>query len=399
MAYTFSAAFENAEGSATREIFKLLTRPEIISFAGGLPATDCLPIEAFKDVLEEVFADPQEARRCLQYGNTEGYPGLREQVIDLVKDQGITGIGLDETLIISGGAQGLDLLCKVFLNPGDAVLVEDPTFLGFLPTISAYRGKAVGVKAGPEGLDLADLEEKLQQYAPKLVYTIPNFSNPTGKTYGAANRRSIAELAARYRAVVIEDDPYGRLRFAGEPIPSLKSFDAAGWVVYISSFSKTISPGIRTGYAIGHRDIIRKMALGKQEADLHTSHLSQAAVTRYLRRGFFQPNIEKSLPRYRERKNAMTEALKTYMPEELTFTDPDGGLFIWGESNCPLDTVKLFQEAIDRNVAYISGSSFYAAGGHLNTLRLSFSNETPERIQRGVKILGDFFKEKIRGNP
>jgi 2-aminoadipate transaminase len=396
MAYTFSAAFENAGGSATREIFKLLTRPEIISFAGGLPATDCLPIAAFKDVLEEIFADPQEARRCLQYGNTEGYPGLREQVIDLVKDQGIAGIGLDETLIISGGCQGLDLLCKVFLNPGDAVLVEDPTFLGFLPTISAYRGKAVGVKAGPEGLDLADLEEKLQQYAPKLIYTIPNFSNPTGKTYGAANRRSIVELAARYQAVVIEDDPYGRLRFAGEPIPSLKSFDTAGWVVYISSFSKTISPGIRTGYAIGHRDIIRKMALGKQEADLHSSHLSQAAVSRYLRRGFFQPNIETSLPRYRERKNAMTEALKAYMPEELTFTDPDGGLFIWGESKGPLDTGKLFQEAIDRNVAYISGSSFYAAGGHPNTLRLSFSNETPERIQRGVKILGDFFKEKIR---
>jgi 2-aminoadipate transaminase len=395
MAYSFNAAFENASGTATRDIFKLLSRPEIVSFGGGLPAADCLPAAQVKEIAEEVFSDPVEARRCLQYGSSEGYPGLREQVIDIVKDLGITGAGLDETLIVSGGAQGLNLLCKIFLDPGDVVLVEDPTFLGFLPTVGAYRGKAVGVKAGPEGLDLADLEEKVRQYRPKLLYTIPNFSNPTGKTYSARNRRDIAALAARYNLVVIEDDPYGRLRFSGEPVPSLKSFDTADLVVYISSFSKTISPGLRTGFAIGHRDIIRKMVIAKQGEDLHSSSLSQVVIKKYLEKGYYYPNIEKSLPIYRERKNAMTGAIKAYMPGEFNCTDPEGGLFIWGEFDAAIDTAAVFKEAVDRNVAYIYGSVFYAQGGHPNTLRLNYSNETPERIDQGIQILGNFFKEKL----
>jgi 2-aminoadipate transaminase len=395
MAYAFSTALASMTGTATRDIFKLLTRPDIISFAGGLPAADCLPVDKVREITAEIFADPTEARRCLQYGGTEGYPGLREQVIDLVRDLGITGINLDGVLIVSGGCQGLGLLCKAFLNPGDTVLVEDPTFLGFLPAVQAYGGKTIGVQAGEGGLDLEDLEKKIKQYHPKLLYTIPNFSNPTGKTYSAQNRRAMVELASRHQVVIIEDDPYGRLRFSGTPVPSLKSFDTTGSVVFVSSFSKTISPGLRTGYAIGHPDIIRKMAIGKQIEDLHTANLSQAIVKRYLEKGYFYPNIEKSLPVYRERKTAMIEALKKHMPQEFHCTDPEGGLFIWGEFDAPLNTVELFQEAIERNVAYINGSVFYASGGHFNTLRLNYSNEAPDRIDRGIRTLGDFFKEKI----
>jgi 2-aminoadipate transaminase len=395
MTYTFSNGLAPLTGTATREIFKLLTRPEIISFAGGLPAGDCLPAEAVRHITAEIFADPAESLKCLQYGATEGYPGLRELVIPLAAETGITGIGIDNVLMVSGGGQGLDLLCKAFCNPGDAVLVEDPTFLGFLPTAQSYSARTIGVRPGPEGLDLEDLERKLKEYHPKLVYCIPNFSNPTGKTYTAANRAAVTELAAKYSAVIVEDDPYGRLRFAGEPIPSMKSFDTADNVAYVSSFSKTVSPGLRLGFVIAHKDIIRKLAIGKQGADLHSSNLTQLIIKKYLEKGCFHPNIEKSLPIYRKRRNAMIEALDTYMPEEFTHTNPEGGLFIWGEFGGGIDTAEVFKDAIARNVAYIQGSVFFAANPPANTLRLNFSNEDPERIEAGIRALGGVFKEKI----
>ncbi|GHU84487.1 aminotransferase [Spirochaetia bacterium] len=395
MSYHFSTALAGMTGTATRDIFKLLSRPEIISFAGGLPASDCLPIAQVRDITAEIFADPKEAVKILQYGATEGYPGLREQIIPLIKDVGIERVGLDNLLVISGGGQGLDLMCKAFLDAGDVVLVEDPTFLGFLEIVKAYNSKTIGVKAEADGIDLDDLEQKIKQYKPKLLYCIPNFSNPSGKTWPAKKRKAAAELAAKYNVMIIEDDPYGRLRFSGEHVPSLKSFDTAEQVVYVSSFSKTVSPGLRTGFAVGNPDVIRKLAIGKQGADLHTSNLSQVIIRNYLAKGHFYPNIEKGLPIYRLRKTAMIDAIKTYMPTEFNYTDPDGGLFIWGEFSAPLNTVEIFKEAIEKNAAYINGSVFYADGGGLNTLRLNYSNETPERIEQGIKILGEVFKQKI----
>jgi 2-aminoadipate transaminase len=395
MDYTFSNGIAPLTGNATREIFKLLTRPEIISFAGGLPAGDCLPVDAVREITAEIFSDPVESRKCLQYGATEGYPGLKEKIIPLVEDLGITGIGLDNLLPVSGGGQGLDLVCRVFCNPGDTVLVEAPTFQGFLSTALAFCVRNIGVRTVPEGLDLDDLERKLKEFRPKLVYCIPNFSNPSGRTYTAANRVAVADLAAAYGAIVIEDDPYGRLRFEGEPVPVMKSFDKADRVVYVSSFSKTISPGLRLGFAIAHKDIIRKMAIGKQGADLHSSNLSQLIVRKYLEKGYYHPNIKKSLPIYRKRRDAMLEALDKYMPEEFTHTHPEGGLFIWGEFNAPIDTAGIFKEAIARNVAYISGAVFFADHPPANAIRLNYSNEDPERIDEGIRVLGEFFKEKI----
>ncbi|MDR0758537.1 MAG: PLP-dependent aminotransferase family protein, partial [Treponema sp.] len=393
--YTFSTGLAPLTGTATRDIFKLLTRPEIISFAGGLPAGDCLPVDAIREITAGIFTDPAESIKCLQYGATEGYPGLRELIIPLVEDLGITGIGIDNVLMVSGGGQGLDLLCKAFCNPGDVVLVEDPTFLGFLPTAQAYSARTIGIRPGAEGLDLEDLEEKLKEYRPKLVYCIPNFSNPTGKTYTAANRAAIVELAEKYDTIVIEDDPYGRLRFAGESIPVIKSFDAADRVAYVSSFSKTVSPGLRLGFVIAHKDIIRKLAIGKQGADLHSSNLTQLIIRKYLEKGYFFPNVDKSLPVYRTRRNAMIDALDRYMPEEFVHTNPEGGLFIWGEFGAALDTAEVFKDAIARNVAFIQGSVFFAANPPANTIRLNYSNEAPERIEAGIRRLGEVFKEKI----
>jgi 2-aminoadipate transaminase len=395
LTYTFSNGLVPLTGTATREIFKLLTRPEIISFAGGLPAGDCLPVGAVREITAEIFSNPADSLKCLQYGATEGYPGLRELIIPLAADVGITGIGVDNILMVSGGGQGLDLLCKAFCNPGDTVLVEDPTFLGFLPTAQSYSARTIGVRPGQEGLDLEDLERKLGEYRPKLVYCIPNFSNPTGKTYTAANRAAIAGLVEKYDTVVIEDDPYGRLRFAGKPVPTMKSFDRADRVAYVSSFSKTVSPGLRLGFVIAHKDIIRKLAIGKQGADLHSSNLTQLIIRKYLEKGCFLPNIEKSLPVYRKRRNAMIEALDRYMPEEFIHTNPEGGLFIWGEFGAAIDTAEVFKDAIARNVAYIQGNVFFAANPPVNTIRLNYSNEDPERIEAGIRVLGEIFKEKI----
>lgn len=389
----FADRMANMNGTATREIFKLLSRPEIISFAGGLPAKECLPQAEIASITAELTAEGDPS--LLQYGTTEGFLTLRRRLVDYVRDVGIEGIDTDCVLVISGGQQGIDLLCKAYLNKGDAVLVEDPTYLAVLPIITSYEGRAIGVRSTDDGLNLNDLEEKMRVYRPKLLYVVPTFSNPTGRTYSAENRKAIADLAARYGVIVLEDDPYGKLRFAGTPVPSLKSFDAAGNVVYISSFSKIISPGLRVGLAVGDRTIIRKMAIGKQGTDLHTSNLAQKIVEKYLEHGYLKPNVEKSLPLYLRRKTAMIEAIERYMPTEFVHTDPQGGLFIWGALPARIDTVSLLPRAIERNVAYIQGQVFYADGSGLNTLRLNFSNADPEAIDRGMRALGGLFKEEL----
>jgi 2-aminoadipate transaminase len=392
MDYPFSKALAAMTGTATREIFKLTANPEVISFAGGLPASDALPAEQVSEIAEEIFADKAQVRKMLQYSVTEGIAGFRETVLELVKDVGITGQSADNVLITSGGGQGLDLICKAFLDPGDTVLVERPTFLGFLQTINSYGAATVGVEADDTGIDVSDLEDKLAKHRPKLIYLIPTFSNPTGKTYPAEKRAAVIELAARYGALIMEDDPYGRLRFSGQAVPSVKSMDDRGVVVYVSSFSKTISPGLRTGFSVGPVEVIRKMTIGKQGVDLHTATLSQHIVKRYIEKGYFQPNIDKSIPVYKQRKDAMTEAIARYMPSAFKCTDPEGGLFIWGEFTDGTDAVAKFTNAIDNKVAYVPGNVFYAEGEADNhTLRLNYSNESPQRIETGMKALGQVF--------
>ncbi len=394
MSFNYSERMAGLNGTATREIFKLLTRPEIISFAGGLPANEFLPVDDIGQISSEILAS-ERGRACLQYGSTEGFVDLRGELVEYVKGVGIENIDIQNALVISGGQQGIDLMCKTFLDKGDVVLVEDPTYLAVLQIINSYQGKAVGVKSNKDGIDLDDLENKIIQCKPKFIYLVPTFSNPTGKTYSIANRKSIASLASKYNVMVLEDDPYSKLRFSGEAVPSLKTFDTTGNVVYITSFSKILSPGLRTGVAIGDKEVINKLGVCKQGTDLHTSNLSQLITLKYLQSGKLYPNIDKALPLYLERKTAMIEAINKYMPQEYNYVDPDGGLFIWGEFDADINTVELFKQAVEKNVAYIQGSVFYAGGEHLNTMRLNFSNESNERIENGIKALGDFFKDKI----
>lgn len=395
MQFTYSDRMANLNGTATREIFKLLSRPEIISFAGGLPAAEALPTTAVQEICNDILGG-ENAQKILQYGTTEGYLPLVDQMTELVREFGINGINRSNVLIISGGQQGIDLMCKCLLDKGDTVLVENPTYLAVLQILQSYEARAVGVQAAPDGIDVADMEEKIKKHRPKFIYLVPTFSNPTGKTYSAENRRKIAELSAKYALPVLEDDPYGRLRFSGEKVNALYSFAKENNVVYITSMSKILSPGLRVGAAVGNADVIRKMAICKQGADLHTSLLAQAVTAEYLRRGLLAPAVQKSLPLYRTRKEAMMRAIRAYMPDEFEHTDPNGGLFVWGElKRCNIDTAALLPRAVERNVAYIQGSVFYADGGGKNTLRLNYSNAQPDRIETGIKALGEFFKEII----
>ena len=394
MDFNFSTRLSGLSGSATREIFKLLVRPEIISFAGGLPASECLAVDDIARVSNAILTDCKNSKnlKTVQYGTTEGNSELVEQVCNLVKDVGITDITHENCLIVSGGQQGIDLVFKTFLDKGDCVLVENPTYLAVLQMIKSYEVEAVGVNALDDGLNLEDLERKIKEKKPKILYTVPTFSNPTGKTYSDKNRKQIAELCARHNVIIIEDDPYGRLRFSGSSINALKCHDKTGNVVYISSFSKTLSPGLRVGYAIGDKKIIRKMTILKQGQDLHTSNLSQAITLEFLKSGLFLKNIQKNLPIYRDKKDAMINALKQHMPKNFKFTNPDGGLFIWGEFKSNINTVEKFKEAVDKNVAYIQGQVFYAdQKSGLNTLRLNYSLESIERIKKGIEILAKVF--------
>lgn len=390
----YSTRMNGLSGSATREILKLTALPQMISFAGGLPATECLPVKEIREIAADILGGAG-AIGALQYGLSEGVPEFREQLKYFLLDVGIKAQSIDNLFVVSGGQQGIDLMCKVFIDKGDVVLVENPTYLAFLQIAATYEARVVGVDSDKQGLVLSDLEEKIKKYKPKFIYVVPTFSNPTGRSYTAENRKGIAYLADKYDVMVLEDDPYSRLRFTGDFIPALKSFDLSDKVVYVTSFSKILSPGLRVAVMTGGKDVIRKLVIAKQGTDLHTASLSQLIACEYIKRGYLKPNIQKSLPVYRTRKEAMTRALDEFMPEEFRRTDPEGGLFIWGEFSVPVDAGKCFDDAVKRNVAYVPGTVFYADGKGQNTLRLNYSNADEEKIRRGVKALGEMFKQKI----
>lgn len=394
MEYKFSDRFSGLEANAIRAIFKLLQSPDIISFAGGMPANECLPIDTVKKLTDELLSS-EKATKILQYGATEGYAPLLESGIEYVKRVGIDGINTDNIFIVNGGQQGLDLTYKAFINPGDVVLVENPTYLASLHILKTYQGKAVGIDSDDDGINIADLEAKIIKHNPKLIYLVPTFSNPTGKTLSLAKRKQIYELLIKYNVVLIEDDPYGELRFEGERVPSIKSLDKTGHVIYVCSFSKIISPAMRIGIMIADKEIIKKVNLGKQATDVHTVTLCQAIVDKFIRYGYIETQIASLLPIYLKKKTAMIEAIKKYFPPSVYYTNPQGGLFIWVELPESINALSLLTKAIESKVAYVTGNSFYADGRGLNTLRLNFSNASEEQIDRGIKALGELFTKEL----
>ena len=392
MEYRFAERMEKLTGSAIREIFKLLGQPGIISFAGGMPSQKSFPVEEIAQISQELIESNGVA--ILQYGNTEGWDPLRESVRQIIQGRGIEA-KMENILTLTGSSQGIELFTKLMINPGDTILCEAPSFLGALQTFASYQANVVGVQMDEDGMILEDLEEKIKLHTPKFLYTIPTFQNPMGVSLSNARRQRVAELTARYGVMVLEDDPYCDLRYEGEAQPSIKSFDDADNVIHLLSFSKTISPGLRVGAAIGNPQVIRKMAIAKQGMDTHTSNLSQAIVDAYIRSGRYQEHIREILPDYRDQRDAMLGRIREF-PSGVTYTQPKGGLFIWAELPEAVNATELLKQAVEHNVAYIPGEHFYAQPGHSNTMRLNFSACPCETIQRGMDILKGVIEGAIR---
>ncbi|QUC67979.1 PLP-dependent aminotransferase family protein [Aristaeella hokkaidonensis] len=386
----FASRFDQVTGSAIREIFKVIAQPGMISFAGGNPSLEALPDQQVSELAQYVLA--HDGKAILQYGATEGYPPFVESLKSYVADQ--LGVSVPAVLPVTGSTQAMDLLCKALLDPGDTVLVENPSFLGNLQCLKLYQANLVTVESDEDGLIPDDLELKIKKHHPKLLYTIPTFQNPTGKTLPDSRRRAVADLANRYGMVVAEDDPYRDLRYEGEKVRAIKSYDQNGWVMFLGSFSKTISPGLRIGYIAGDAGIIRKCTIGKQSTDVHSANLNQAVVDQYLRRNLLPDHIRSICKGYGAKMHQMLQYLEQF-PDGVSFTRPQGGLFIWAELPVHIDTVKLLSKAVERKVAYVPGTYFCADGGHLNTLRLNFSNSTPQQIETGMSILNDLIKSEI----
>ena len=388
----FAERFNGITGSAIREILKYMTRPNMISFGGGNPAASALEETVIADISRDVLLG--DGKRILQYGATDGYAPYKEAVAKWVKGLGIA-CGPEEVLPVTGSTQGIDLLAKALIDPGDVVLVESPTFLGTLQALKLYQAKLVPVKTDEGGIVLEDLERLVKAHHPKMLYVIPSFQNPTGRTLAADRRRPIAEMAEKYGMVVMEDDPYRDLRYAGEALPSIKSYDKAGWVVHMASFSKLISPGLRIGAAIVEEPIRQKMIFGKQANDVHSSNLTQAIVAEYLNRGLMEEHVKSICQSYAVQMNRMLSHLEDF--PDTRFTHPQGGLFIWAELPEGIDTLAMMPKAIERGVAYVPGTHFYCEEGtHRNTVRLNFSNSTIEKIDQGMDILRQVVEGELK---
>ncbi|MBR2055025.1 MAG: PLP-dependent aminotransferase family protein, partial [Clostridia bacterium] len=374
----FADRFNGISGSAIREIFKLLAVPGMISFAGGNPSPDFLPGEKVGEIANALLQE--KGKILLQYGATEGYAPLKESLVSYLKDRFSFTCTAEEILPVTGSTQAMDLLCKALLNPGDKVVVESPTFLGNMQCLNLYQANLIPVDSDDEGIDVDKLEEVFKNERPKLLYIIPTFQNPTGRTLSLERRKRIAALASQYGVVVAEDDPYRDLRYTGQELPSIKSFDTEGWVAFMGSFSKVISPGLRVGYLVAHPSILRKCTIGKQSTDVHTALVNQAVVDHYLRNNLLMPHVETIRKAYGEKAETMLNMLSK-CGGVARYTKPEGGLFIFCELEEGRNATELLKKAVEKGVAYVPGTHFYAYGEHDNTCRLNFSMPSVEQIK------------------
>jgi 2-aminoadipate transaminase len=399
--YRYAQRTQKMKASAIRELLKITEQPNMISFGGGFPAADVFPVDEFKRaciaVLEHKGAD------ALQYGGTDGYVPLREMIARHTSAIGIN-VDIDNILITSGSQQALDLLGKIFINRGDRILVESPTYLGALQAWNAYGAEYIAVPADENGMQTDRLEEALR-IGPKFIYVLPNFQNPTGTTLPVERRQKLVELADRYGVPIIEDDPYGQLRYEGEHLPAVELIDSrtrlnsdnySGNVIYLSTFSKILAPGIRLAWVIAPKEVIRKLSLAKQGTDLHTSTFNQIVTHEVGQHGFIDRHVTLIQKVYRERRDAMLESLEEHMPEGVTWTRPQGGLFLWVTLPKQFDATEMLSEAINEKVAYVPGEFFHPDGAGKNTMRLNFSFCNPELINEGISRLGRAFKNKLR---
>ena len=400
--FLYANRVKGMKTAVTRDLMATLSRPGIISLAGGFPDTRAFGEEAFREISRNIAGD---AAQALQYGPTSGLEAIKDVIVDVMAAEG-TPARQEDVFITTGAQQGLDLIAKVFLDEGDAILCEGPTYAGALNAFAAYRPRIAHVPMDRAGMIPIAARETLKKARKqglhvKFIYTVPNFQNPAGVTLIRERRHELLEIAREFDLIIVEDNPYGMLRFEGEPLPTLAALEQEqeGYlvdrVVYLGTFSKIFAPGVRLGWVHAQPGILHKINIGKQGADLCSSNLSQMMISSYFQNADWRAYVRRLTAMYKERRDAMLDALAEFMPKEVHWTHPEGGLFVWATLPSYLDATAMLPRAIARNVAYVPGEGFYAGGAGKNHMRLNFSFVEPERIRRGIELLSEVIRERM----
>ena len=386
--------------SAIREILKHLQNPEMISFAGGLPAPETFPVEDLKEIAAEILE--KHGAEALQYSTTEGDPLLRKMLVEKHNSEGLS-LTADNIIITTGSQQALDLIGRIFIDSGDYVLCGLPSYLGGLNAFTAYGAKLKGIPLDEKGMKPDELEETIATLRAldkkiKFIYIIPDFQNPAGITLPEERRVRIIDIAEKYDIIIVEDSPYRDVRFSGEPQRMMYQLDKSGRVLTLCTFSKIFAPGFRVGWVIGNPVLLDRIVMAKQTADLCTSAFVQKIIARYLEKGLLRKNLEKTIALYSKRRNHMIACFKKYMPEGVRWTEPEGGLFLFVTLPPEIDTDRIFRKAIEKNVAFVSGSTFFCNDAGHNTMRINFSYSPPAVIEEGIKRLAGVIVKEMTGN-
>ena len=394
MSLNYAKRMSNIRASEIRELLKLTQKPDIISFAGGLPAPESFPIEEFIKVSREVLENT--GTKALQYGPTEGFQPLREAITKRMAKVKVD-VKPENILVTSGSQQGLDFAAKVFINPGDYIVCESPTYLGAINAFKAYEPRFLEVSTDKDGMIMEELEDVLKNNENvKFIYVIPDFQNPSGKTWSVERRKKLVELANKYDVAIFEDNPYGELRFEGEILPAVKHFDTEGRVAFLGTFSKILCPGLRLGWISAEPEFLNKFVMLKQGADLQSSTISQMETAKFLEQYDIEKHIQKIIDLYRVRRDLMMKTIEEEFPEGVTYTYPEGGLFTWVVLPEYMNARELAVKALEQKVAYVPGGSFYPNGGHENAFRLNYSNMNEEKIVEGIKRLGKVIRDAVK---
>lgn len=393
----YSDRARKMRSSEIRELLELSQRPGVISFAGGLPNPNAFPVEEIREIVNRIL--DEEGGKALQYGPTAGLKEFREELVRYVEKEGIKA-KLENAFVTVGSQQALDLIGRVFINEGDVILVGLPTYLGAINAFLAYGANLVGVPLDENGMRVDLLEEKIKELRQKgenikLIYTVPTFQNPAGVELSNDRRKRIVEIAEKYDLLIVEDEPYHALRFEGESLPSIKSYDESGHVIYMATFSKILAPGFRLAYVIASEEIARKMIIAKQSVDLCTPTFTQLIAYYYIRNGYMEKHIPKIIEMYKRKRDIMLEAMEKYFPDGCKWTKPRGGMFLWVELPKHISTIEMFQDAVKEKVAYVHGKAFHVDGSGENTMRLNFTNPSDELIEEGIRRLAKVIKERM----
>ncbi|HEY8778336.1 MAG TPA: PLP-dependent aminotransferase family protein [Solirubrobacterales bacterium] len=394
----FAERTQGMRSSAMRDLMAITARPEVISLAGGLPDTSTFPPASFAAQMTKIAQE--SAAEALQYGPTEGFEETKDCILEVMGAEGMLP-DHEDIIVTTGGQQAIDLICKTLIDPGDPVICEAPTYPGAVPVFSSYQADVIQIECDEDGMRVDELESVLQQLAkdgrrPKFIYSVPTFQNPAGVTLSLERRRRLVELARSHEVLIAEDNPYGLLRYEGEPLPPLYQLEGGDYVIYLGTLSKILSPGIRLGWAVAPPPVMEKIVLGKQAADLCTSTLTQYFVREYFAEGRWREYVDSLVGHYRSRRNAMLDALARHFPPQAEWTHPAGGLFVWATLPDYIDTADLLAKALRQNVAFVPGQAAYVDGRGGSSMRLNFSASTEEEIDEGIRRIGQVVWEQVQ---